>query len=92
MDAVWATGQAVTVSGLMDVLARRKKPLAYSTIKTILTNLADKGYLVKRAAGRANSFAAAQSKLETQEETYARADSSARRRARRVRSKCRLPD
>jgi len=60
MDAVWATGQAVTVSDLMDVLARRKKPLAYSTIKTILTNLADKGYLVKRAAGRANSFAAAQ--------------------------------
>jgi len=48
----------------MDVLARRKKPLAYSTIKTILTNLADKGYLVKRAAGRANSFAAAQSKLD----------------------------
>lgn len=62
MNAVWAMGAAVTVSDVMPVLNRRHKTLAYSTIKTILTNLTKKGYLSKRASGRANTFAAKQTK------------------------------
>jgi len=64
MNAVWVAGAAVTVAEVMEVLNHHRKALAYSTIKTILTNLADKGYLSKRASGRANTFAAKQTKQE----------------------------
>ena len=62
MNAVWTAGSPVTVSDVMPILNRRNKALAYSTIKTILTNLTEKGYLSKRASGRANTFAAKQTK------------------------------
>ncbi|MDQ6781022.1 MAG: BlaI/MecI/CopY family transcriptional regulator [Candidatus Eremiobacteraeota bacterium] len=68
MDVVWAREHAVTVGDVADALARRKPTLAYSTIKTILTNLVDKGYLSKRSIGRANEFAAKKSKAEFQGE------------------------
>lgn len=64
MNAVWAAGTPVTVADVMQLLTQRRKLLAYSTIKTILTNLADKGHLSKRASGRANIFAAKQTKQE----------------------------
>ena len=62
MDAVWAAGEPMTVGDVSVALGRRKAPLAYSTIKAVLSNLADKGYLSKRLVGRANSFVARQSK------------------------------
>jgi len=46
----------------MEALRGRGRSLAYSTIKTILNNLAEKGYLSKIPAGRANSFRPIQSK------------------------------
>ena len=64
MDVVWSAGEPVSVSDVIAALARRKKSLAYSTIKTILTNLADKGYLIKRADGRANVFSAKQTRAD----------------------------
>jgi predicted transcriptional regulator len=64
IDAVWAAKRPVTVSDVASALGRRKPTLAYSTIKAVLTNLADKGYLSKRLIGRANSFVAKQSKEE----------------------------
>jgi len=64
MEAIWAAGAPVAVSDVMAALSVRKKPLAYSTIKTILTNLVDKGYLSKRADGRANAFSAKQSRAD----------------------------
>ena len=64
MNAVWVAGGPVTVADVMQLLNQRRKALAYSTIKTILTNLAHKGYLSKRANGRANTFAAKQTKQE----------------------------
>lgn len=64
MDVVWAADGPFSVSDVMAGLSRRKKPLAYSTIKTILTNLTDKGYLIKRADGRANVFSAKQSRVD----------------------------
>lgn len=64
INAVWLAGVPVTVTDVMQLLNQRRKALAYSTIKTILTNLAHKGYLSKRANGRANTFAAKQTKQE----------------------------
>ena len=64
MDSVWAAGKPVTVGDVVDARGRRKPMLAYSTIKAVLTNLVDKGYLAKRLIGRANSFVAKQSKEE----------------------------
>ena len=64
MDAVWAAAKPVTVGDIAEALARRTPALAYSTIKAVLTNLADKGHLSKRPVGRANSFVARQSKEE----------------------------
>ena len=64
MGIVWSSSDPVSVSDVVQVLARRKNRLAYSTIKTILTNLAHKGYLRKHAAGRANLFEAAQSRTD----------------------------
>ena len=64
MNAVWVANTRVTVADVIQLLNKRRKPLAYSTIKTILTNLADKGYLSKHASGRANIFAAKQTKRE----------------------------
>lgn len=64
MDVVWAADAPVSVSDVMAALSPRKKSLAYSTIKTILTNLADKGYLVKRADGRANVFSPKQNRAD----------------------------
>jgi predicted transcriptional regulator len=64
MDEVWAAGKPVTVGDIADARACRKPILAYSTIKAVLTNLADKGYLSKQLIGRANSFVAKQSKEE----------------------------
>src|SRR5579864_295155 len=68
MNAVWAAGRPVTVADVMPELNRQHKALAYSTIKTILTNLTEKGYLSKRASGRANTFAAKQTKQEFERE------------------------
>jgi predicted transcriptional regulator len=64
INAVWLAGVPVTVADVMQLLGKRRKALAYSTIKTILANLAHKGYLSKRANGRANTFAARQTKQE----------------------------
>ncbi len=60
MKIVWSLGGWFTVS---DVIAQMKykrgeKLLAYTTVKTVLTNLADKRHLKKRSAGRANEFKA----------------------------------
>lgn len=55
MDEIWRRGGWLSVPDLMPAF---EADLAYSTIKTIVTNLAEKGLLKKRAAGKANEFAA----------------------------------
>lgn len=60
MDAIWALDDWASVN---DVIARfefkrSEKPLAYTTVKTVLQNLVDKRHLKKRAAGKANVFRA----------------------------------
>ena len=60
MEIVWSLDGWFTVN---DVVARiayepGEAPLAYTTIKTVISNLAEKRHLKKRSAGRANEFRA----------------------------------
>ncbi len=62
MDAIWSREGWVAVSDIHEALTKGKSDFAYSTIKTIMTNLAEKGHLQKRSAGRANEFQAVQTR------------------------------
>lgn len=53
MEELWRRRGWSSVADIMPVFESK---LAYSTIKSILTNLAVKGHLKKRAIGRANEF------------------------------------
>jgi len=64
MEIVWAQGEPVTVAAVQRALGRRKKTLAYSTVKAVLTNLAEKGHLRKRSEGRSNVFSAVKTREE----------------------------
>ena len=66
MEIVWSLAGWASVN---DVIAKLKykrgeKPLAYTTVKTVLQNLADKRHLEKRSAGKANEFKAVLSRDE----------------------------
>ncbi len=53
MDAVWRMGGPVPVRRVFDDLnKRRAAPLAYTTVMTVMSRLADKGALRRRKAGR----------------------------------------
>jgi len=53
MDAVWSAARPVAVQEIVDELnASRSEPLAYTTVMTVMSRLADKGVLSRRKAGR----------------------------------------
>jgi predicted transcriptional regulator len=53
LEAVWRIDASVAVREVLDVLnAGRKPPLAYTTVMTVMSRLADKGVLVREAEGR----------------------------------------
>lgn len=54
IEELWRRGGWMSVTDIMPAFASK---LTYSTVKTVLGNLVDKGHLKKRAAGRANEFA-----------------------------------
>lgn len=54
MDLVWRRGQ-VTVSDVWEVL-KKERDVAYTTVKTVMGRLAEKGYLKKSAGERAHSY------------------------------------
>ncbi len=62
MEAIWARGGWVTISDIHQAFQKPEHELAYSTIKAIMSNLADKGHLHKRSAGRANEFKSVQTR------------------------------
>lgn len=64
MEIVWSEAEPVSVATVHRALGRRRKTLAYSTVKAVLTNLARKGHLKKRSEGRSNVFAAVQTREE----------------------------
>jgi predicted transcriptional regulator len=53
MDAVWKARDPVSVRGVLDVLnARRVKPLAYTTVMTVMNRLVAKGALNRHGERR----------------------------------------
>src|SRR5436853_175207 len=64
METIWAAPQPLTVGDVSLRFNNRKPVLAYSTIKAVLSNLARKGHVRKQSAGKANTFLAAQSKVD----------------------------
>jgi predicted transcriptional regulator len=53
MDAVWNAGEAVAVRAVVDQLnSGRPEPLAYTTVMTVMSRLAEKGVLDRRKEGR----------------------------------------
>jgi predicted transcriptional regulator len=57
MKIVWRSG-AVTVRDVYEIL-RRRRPVAYTTVMTMMNILEEKGYLKKTAEGRAFRYRAA---------------------------------
>jgi len=53
MDAVWRAARAVAVREVVDELnGSRTEPLAYTTVMTVMSRLADKDVLSRRKVGR----------------------------------------
>ena len=60
MAVMWAAGGPLTVREALDALnARRGEPLAYTTVLTVMSRLADKGALARAERGRGHLYAPA---------------------------------
>lgn len=64
MNAVWALDCPSTVGDVTEWLEGSGQHIHYSSAKTTLNTLTEKGYLTKRPLGKANTFAAAVSRDE----------------------------
>ena len=64
MNAVWAIDSPSTVGDVVEWLEHAGQPIHYSSAKTTLNTLTEKGYLTKRPLGKANTFAATLSRDE----------------------------
>lgn len=60
MNVMWQVEEA-TVRDVVDVL-QRGRPIAYTTVMTIMGNLTTKGLLVRRLKGKAHMYRAAYSR------------------------------
>jgi predicted transcriptional regulator len=59
MDAVWRAGRPLAVREVVeDLNGPRSEPLAYTTVMTVMSRLADKEVLSRRKAGRAYVYEA----------------------------------
>lgn len=63
MDRLWAWERPTTVREVFEDIARTR-PLAYTTIMTVMDNLHRKGVLAREAHGRAYRYVAARSRAE----------------------------
>lgn len=55
MRRIWARGQPVTVRDIVGDL-ERERPIAYTTVMTVMGNLRKKGWLRRQAGGRAYRY------------------------------------
>ena len=55
MRCIWARGQPVTVRDIVGDL-QRDRPVAYTTVMTVMSNLCRKGWLAREADGRAYRY------------------------------------
>lgn len=58
MDIVWATGEAPVRTVLCILNARPGRDRAYTTVMTVMANLARKGLLTRRREGRTDLYSA----------------------------------
>lgn len=57
MEVMWASEVAMTVRQVLDVLnTRRRPPLAYTTVMTVLTRLSEKRALEREPSGRGFAY------------------------------------
>lgn len=61
MDLVWSSADPLTVRQVLEALAA-ERPLAYTTVQTVMDRLARKGLLVRRPEGKANAYYPAQTR------------------------------
>lgn len=61
MDLLWSWNRPVTVREVLEDL-RNRRPVAYTTIMTVMDNLHRKGALVRELAGRAYYYQPAQTR------------------------------
>lgn len=61
MDALWSRTASMTVRDVLEVL-HRDRPLAYTTVMTVLDNLHRKGWLRRERDGRAWRYTAVMSR------------------------------
>jgi predicted transcriptional regulator len=60
MEVLWSAGEPMAVRAVLDRLNRgRAEPLAYTTVMTVLTRLAERGAAKRTPAGRGYAYAAA---------------------------------
>lgn len=54
MEVLWAAGEPMSVRAVLEELnrSRRRQPLAYTTVMTVMSRLAEKEVLARRPAGR----------------------------------------
>ena len=55
MGKIWARGRPATVRDVVSDL-QRDRPIAYTTVMTVMDNLRKKGWLARRADGRAYRY------------------------------------
>jgi len=67
MEVVW-NHQPVSVSAVLNILNAQQRNLAYTTVMTILSRLAEKGWLVSEKRGRAYFYQAVRSREEAEAE------------------------
>lgn len=58
MDVVWSSADPVTVRQVLEAMAP-ERPLAYTTVQTVMDRLARKGLLVRHPEGKANAYSPA---------------------------------
>ena len=61
MEHVWSSDEPITVRRVMEALAV-DRPLAYTTVQTVMDRLARKGLLLRRPEGKANVYLPARSR------------------------------
>lgn len=55
MDLIWSSAEPLTVRQVREALAA-ERPLAYTTVQTVMDRLAHKGLLLRRPEGKANAY------------------------------------
>lgn len=63
MDRIWSLESAATVREVLDDLGN-ERPLAYTTVMTVMENLRRKGFLVRALDGRAYRYRPAKARSE----------------------------